>query len=236
MLLVDYRKDPALYAKLYCSLNITGTQFLAFRDLPNLIKKHVKGKDALDYGSGAGKSSLYLKSLGLRVDGVDINHEMIKSAKSNDPGGSYKLIRSGEIPSENPVYDLVFSSWVLMEIGTKKELLKVVREIYRVLNEGGIFIAIVCDQKIYNNDWFSLNTEFPENKELKSGSIVKILFKKIGLTIYDYFWSTQDYLDVISAAGLKLIEIYSPLGSQKDNIKWVNEQKVAPFNIYISKK
>ena len=47
-----------------------GTGFLAFRDIGVIIKEHVKGDNALDFGCGAGRSSRILQEHGLKVTGV----------------------------------------------------------------------------------------------------------------------------------------------------------------------
>jgi len=236
MNLVDYKINASLYASLYSKLEITGTQFLAFRDLSKLISNYVEGIDTLDYGSGAGKSTLYLKTLGLNVNGVDINKDMIKIAKTNDSEGKYRLIESAKIPDENNKYDLVFSSWVMMEVSSKQELLNIAKEITRVLKNDGIFIMIVCNENTYNNDWLSENTQFVENKNLYSGATVRILFKDINLSIYDYFWSDEDYQEIMSNSGLQILEKYCPLGKDTDGYNWINEKIISPITIYVMKK
>ncbi|PCJ24842.1 MAG: hypothetical protein COA94_07045 [Rickettsiales bacterium] len=69
MILEDKDNTPELYAK----YKITGTPYLPFRDMPNILNKYVEGKKALDFGSGAGESTIFLKSLGFDTIGVDIN-------------------------------------------------------------------------------------------------------------------------------------------------------------------
>lgn len=86
---------------------------------------------------------------------------MIKIVSSNDPAGTYNLIKSGNIPAEDNTFDLVFSSWVMMEVASKEELAKIAKEIARVLKSNGIFIMLVCNENTYNRDWLSENTEFP---------------------------------------------------------------------------
>ena len=147
-----------------------------------------------------------MKSLGLDVTGVDINEEMIKIASSNDPVGIYNIIKSSNIPAEDNTFDLVFSSWVMMEVASKEELAKIAKEIARVLKNNGIFIMLVCNENTYNRDWLSENTEFPENQNLTSGCKVKILFKNINLSIYDYFWSEEDYKSMLDQANFKIIK------------------------------
>ena len=69
----DYTK----HATEYSELGIDGTFYLGFRDVPKLIKKYVKGTQALDYGCGPGRSTRFLKSLGFDVIGVDISSDML---------------------------------------------------------------------------------------------------------------------------------------------------------------
>ena len=40
-------------ARSYAGLEYPGTYYLAFRDLPGLIERHVRGRTALDFGFGA---------------------------------------------------------------------------------------------------------------------------------------------------------------------------------------
>lgn len=235
MQIVDYKVDPELYARLYSDLKIKNTLFLAYRDLPQLINKYVTGKKTLDYGSGAGNSTIYLKSLGLEVIGVDINPKMIDIIKSVDSKGDYHLIKSGEIPYPDNYFDFVFSSFAFLEVGSKEELVKISKDIKRVLKPDGVFITIVCIEDFYNRDWLSLNSQFPENQNLVSGSVVKVLFKDIGLIISDYFWSADDFLEVFHKAGLRLITNHKPLGTEKDGYEWVTEKEISPFVIYVVK-
>src|SRR6476619_2966881 len=107
MPLLDPKTNPALFADLYSKLTkVNGTQFLAFRDLPTLLSKYVSGLKTLDYGCGAGRSTIHLKSLGLEAEGVDISAEMIEHAISYDSEGRYQVIDSARLQVENSSYDL----------------------------------------------------------------------------------------------------------------------------------
>lgn len=233
---IDYEKDAGRYADEYAKLEITGTQYLAFRDIKQLVQKYVKGKAALDYGCGCGKSTMFLKTLGLNVSGVDINKDMIRHTKKEDINGNYAVITSGNIPAYENSYDLVFSSWVMMEVSSKSELMKIGQEIQRVLKLNGIFIMIVCNKNTYNNDWLTENTEFEENKELSSGSRVKILFKDLNLSIYDYFWSDEDYQTIIRQSNMELLEVHSPIGNDADGYNWRLEKSISPVTIYVARR
>lgn len=228
----DYQKNANLYAK----LGITGTRYLIFKQIGSIIEKYAKGNITLDYGCGAGGSTRFLKSLGLSVEGVDISEDMLTQARSLSNDILYTLIESAKTKAENEKYDIVFSSLVLFEIATKEELARVFREIWRILKQDGVFIAVTGSPAMFNYQWLSLEVDFPENKELQSGSIAKVLLKDINLIVYDYFWTDGDYQDIIRKTHFDLVEAITPLGDENDGYPWVSEKEASPFIIYVMKK
>ena len=236
MILTDKENTQELYADLYAKYKITGTPYLPFRDLPTIIKKYVKGTRAVDYGCGTGESTLFLKSLGLEVTGVDINRQMLAEAKKKDPIGQYLNIMSGQIPLEKESCSLVFSSFVLLEISDKQTILSVLKDINRILKKGAIFITVLTNDNTYSHNWLTVNTNFPENAKLYSGSKVKIELRDIDLTFFDYYWTEEDYKTLIKQAELELIDIHKPLGLDSDGYEWLDEKKVAPSSIFIAKR
>ena len=50
--------DSATRAEAYSKLEFANTYHLAFRDLPDIFRAYVKGTAALDFGCGAGRSTL----------------------------------------------------------------------------------------------------------------------------------------------------------------------------------
>ncbi len=59
-------------AEAYAKLEFPGTYYLAYRDLPAIIDEHVRGREALDFGCGTGRSTRFLRRLGFGAVGVDI--------------------------------------------------------------------------------------------------------------------------------------------------------------------
>lgn len=235
-ILYDKDNTQESYAELYSKYQIKGTPSIPFRDLPKILDKYVRGKKALDYGSGTGESTIFLKSLGYDTNGVDISESMIIKSKENDKFGEYTKIENNIIPFQDDGYDLVFCSFVLLEISTREKILDVLKEIHRVLKKDGIFVAVVANENTYKHDWLSLNTDFKENKNITSGQKVKIEFRDFDLTIFDYFWSKDDYKDLISKANLSLVKIFDPLGLSTDGYKWRDEQYFAPSSIIVARK
>ena len=71
-------------ARAYATLQFPGTSYLAFRDLRALIRRYNHHYPALDFGCGTGRSTGFLRNLGLIVVGADISQAMLRS----------KLVRS----------------------------------------------------------------------------------------------------------------------------------------------
>ena len=228
--------DYSHISKEYAKSGTEGTAYLAFRDVPKLIKTYVKGNNALDYGCGPGDSTRLLFNQGFHVEGVDVSNDMLKEAQSANINANFNLIQSGKLPFENNSFDLVFSSFVLFEISTKDELIKIFNEIYRVLKQGAVFIAVTGSEHLYNHKWVSLDVDFNTNHNLKSGDTAKVRLKDVDLIVYDYFWTHQDYLNVIQSSKLDLKEHLLPLGKSGEPYEWKDEISFPPYVIYILSK
>jgi ubiquinone/menaquinone biosynthesis C-methylase UbiE len=228
--------DYSTISESYASLDNTGTAFLAFREIPSLLKKYSLGNKALDYGCGSGCSTLFLSELGLDVEGVDISSEMLGEARQNIHGIKFELIKSAELPYEDDVFDIVFSSFVLFEISSKNEMKSVLSEVWRVLKPGGIFIGVTGSSELYSHNWLSLDVNFEENNNLKSGDIAQVFLKDANLLVYDYYWTDEDYLEVISESKFVNLQQLFPLGCDADGYSWQDEKEYPPYVIYVLRK
>ncbi len=231
-----YRINYSSSAPIYAKHSLGGTGYLAFKYVPGIIERYANGKKTLDYGCGSGRSTRFLRDLGLAVEGVDISDDMIAEAIERNQITQYTHIQSASLPYANQTFDIVFSCLVLFEIPTKKEILDVFLEISRVLKNDGVFIAVTGSTEMYSHQWLSLDANYPENYKLKSGSLAKILLKEVDLTLLDYYWTDDDYKEIINESGLNLVEQFYPLGDSKDGIGWLTETKVSPYVTYILKK
>ncbi len=78
-------------ARAYATLEFPGTYYLAFRDLPVLIQHYSHASRALDFGCGTGRSTRFLRNLGLTVVSADISQAMLDQARALDSSGEYHL-------------------------------------------------------------------------------------------------------------------------------------------------
>jgi len=230
--------DYAIYSKDYAKLGLTGTYYLEFRDISMLLKAYADGKKTvLDYGCGAGRSTRFLKGLGYDVIGTDISPDMLEQAQEIDPKGDYQLIKSAALPFNDERFDVVFSSYVFLEIGDFDEVVNVLSEMKRVLKKDGVILFITAIVNDIKNEWVSFSYDFEENnKPLSKCTNLKLLIKDKDITLYDYNWTDNEYKKAISKAGLKLVKLHNPMGNDDDQIEWKDEAKVPYCYIYVISK
>ena len=227
-------------AEAYAKLEFPGTYYLAYRDLPGIIFEHVKGRKAIDFGCGTGRSTRFLQKYGFDIIGVDIAADMIKKAREIDTKGNYRLIEDGGLSQfKDNAYDLALSLFTFDNIPTMEKKVKIFREIGSLMRSEGRIVNLVSSPKIYINEWASFSTEdFPENKYAKSGDKVRIIVTDLedNRPVEDVIWSDEDYQEVYKRAGLELVKTYKPLAKENEPYKWVNETRISPWVIYVLKK
>ncbi|MBD3217293.1 MAG: methyltransferase domain-containing protein [candidate division Zixibacteria bacterium] len=223
----------------YARLEFPGTYYLAYRDLPEIISKHVNGTKALDFGCGAGRSTRFLKKLGFNAIGVDISKRMIDQAQKIDPEGVYRLIDDADLSSFNDgSFDLAQSIFTFDNIPTLEKKLNNLVSIKRALKPDGRFINLVSSPEIYLHEWASFSTrDFPENRNAKSGDRVRIVMKDISdkRPVEDIVWSDEAYRENYLQTGFEIIEIHKPLGKKDEPYEWITETEIAPWVIYVLK-
>jgi SAM-dependent methyltransferase len=232
--------DDRARADSYDKLEFPGTYYLAFRDLPAIIARHVRGGKALDFGCGTGRSTRFLRGLGFDVVGVDISGPMLARARERDPRGEYLLVQNGDL-SELPAgtFDLALSAFTFDNIPTMKKKVSLFASLKRLLNEHGCIVNLVSSPDIYVNDWASFSTkDFPENRNARSGDKVRIVMLDVKdrRPVEDIIWSDEDYQEVFRRAGLVPIEIRRPLAHSSEPYDWVSEADIAPWVIYVLEK
>jgi len=232
--------EDAVRASSYATLEFPGSYHLAFRDLPALISAHVRGTRALDFGCGTGRSTRFLKGLGLQVVGVDISADMIRHARARDADGDYRLVGDGDLgPLSVGAFDLVLSAFTFDNIPDFGKKLLILSDIATLLVPEGKLVNLVSAPEIYVNEWASFTTrEFPENRNAKSGDAVKIVMTDVEdrRPVVDVVCSEEDYRKLYARAGLMLIETHKPLGRADEPYSWVSETRIAPWALYVLEK
>ncbi|HVO79523.1 MAG TPA: methyltransferase domain-containing protein [Terriglobales bacterium] len=224
-------------AEAYAKLEFAGTYYLAYRDLPAIFAEHVRGKEAIDFGCGTGRSTRFLREHGFHAIGIDISGDMIRKARQLDPGGDYRLIEDGDFSQFRPQsFDLVLAAFTFDNIAGEEKKVQLFQGLGGLLRPQGRIVMVVSSPEIYLHEWASFSTkDFPENRQARSGDVVKIIVTdhEDRRPVEDIVWTDEAYREVFGRAGLAVVENYKPLATAEEPYAWVSETEVAPWVIYV---
>jgi SAM-dependent methyltransferase len=224
-------------ARSYGRLEFPGTYYLAFRDLPGLIRRYNYGFRALDFGCGTGRSTRFLRNLGLNVIGLDISQAMLDQARALDPSGDYRLVRdniAGQFPPGS--FDVILATFTFDNIPTDEAKANALSGLRTLLAPDGCLLLVVSSPAIYVNEWVSFSTrDFPENRHARDGDRVRIVMLDVPdrRPVEDVVCTDAHYRRLFESAGLEVLEVESPLATGKEAMRWVSETKTAAWQIYV---
>jgi SAM-dependent methyltransferase len=227
-------------AESYAALEFPNTYYLAYRDLPGILNNHVKGKKAIDFGCGTGRSTRFFKDLGYDVIGIDISESMIQKALEFDPEGRYEVVEDGlYFHFGLGHYDLITSIFTFDNIPGLANRTNIIKKLSELLNSTGKLILLDSTPELYTHEWASFSTcQFEENQNAGPGDLVRVHMNDVDdkRPVEDVFWTDADYKHSFLSAGLILEAVYKPLASDKENFSWKNETRIAPWVIYVLAK
>lgn len=229
--------DDGERARAYAQLEFPRTYNLAFRDVPALIRKHVAGSLALDFGCGAGRSSRFLRELGFAVVGVDISAPMLAEARRQDPAGDYRLVGDGDLGAvAGSAFDVELAAFTFDNIPTDAAKLASLRALRARLAAGGRLVLIVSTPEIYLHEWASFSTkDFPDNRRARDGDRVRIIMLDVPdrRPVEDVLCGDSHYRELFAAAGLAVLEHLRPLATDAEAVEWKSETTVPPWSVYV---
>jgi ubiquinone/menaquinone biosynthesis C-methylase UbiE len=227
-------------AESYSKLEFPNTYYLAYRDLPTIILKHVKGSKAVDFGCGAGRSTRFLKKLGFQAIGIDISQDMLNRARDLDTQGDYQLVNNANYSHLGiESYDFVQSIFTFDNIPGWENRTQILSSLRDLLKPTGRMICLDATPELYTNESASFTTkDFPENWSAKTGDIVRDIMNDVEdrRPVEDIFWTEEDYRKLFDLAGLEIETTYKPIGYKDEPFKWIMETQIAPWMIFVLKK
>jgi len=225
-------------ARAYATLQFPGTYYLAYRDLPSLVRHYGCGTRALDFGCGTGRSTRFLRDLRFEVTGLDISQAMLDQARSLDPAGDYRLVGDGGVLDgfAPDSFGVILAAFTFDNIPTDAAKADALRRLRTLLAPDGALFLVVSSPAIYVNEWVSFSTKnFPENREARDGDRVRIVMLDVPdrRPVEDVLCTDANYRRLFENASLEVREVRSPLATGQETTRWVSETITAPWTIYV---
>lgn len=223
-------------ARAYATLQFPGTYYLAFRDLPVLIRRYTHGSRALDFGCGTGRSTRFLRNLGLNVTGADISAAMLDHARALDPAGEYHLVRNNIAEEFAPgSFDVILAAFPFDNMPTEAKADALSRLRILLAPDGCLFL-VVSSAEIYVHEWASFSTrDFSENRDARDGDRVRIVMLDVPdrRPVEDIFCTDAHYRRLFENAGLRVLDVHRPLAAGDETTQWISETTTAAWTIYV---
>jgi ubiquinone/menaquinone biosynthesis C-methylase UbiE len=96
-------------------------------------------KPVWDFGCGPGQTTEYLKNLGIEISGLDLSNKILEQARTIHPGIHFRKGNILELEFENESIAGIVAFYAIVHF-TEDQVEIACREIFRVLQQGGIFL------------------------------------------------------------------------------------------------
>ncbi len=171
----------------------------------------IKGLDVLDVACGSGYSTRLVKRYGAnRIVGVDISDEQIEMAieKETQRGIDYFV---ADVINDDLTYhgefDMVTAMMLLHYSKTKKEIDKMLNNIFSVLKPGGIYLNIMSNNTNYEQYGVRATAESEEEGAKVTIELCSVDFTKKFCEFTSYYWEKQTYEEAFRKAGFEFEEV-----------------------------
>ena len=110
------------------------------REILSRFSQAVAGKKPIwDFGCGPGQTTQYLKDLGIEISGLDLSEKLVEQAIMAHPGINFRKGNILDLEFENESIAGIVAFYAIVHF-SQEQVGKVFREIFRVLQYGGIFL------------------------------------------------------------------------------------------------
>lgn len=110
------------------------------REILYRFSQEVAGKKPIwDFGCGPGQTTQYLKNLGSEISGLDLSEKMIEQANMIHTGITFRKGNILNLDFKNETIAGIVAFYAIVHF-SQDQLRKAIREIFRVLQPGGVLL------------------------------------------------------------------------------------------------
>ncbi len=160
-----------------------------------------KNEKILEGGCGLAPYLIRLRQLGFQVEGIDYNEAPLQKALSFDPSLPLKVGDVAAIPYPDNYFGGYISLGVIEHF--TEGPLKAIREAYRVLKPGGVFVLMVPQNHLFMRITAPL-------RALKRSAYLRKVFKKPADTYYwEQYFKRAELVPLLEKEGFFIREVHA---------------------------
>ena len=206
----------------------TASRTHILRPVIKTIVGDLTNKRLLDVGCGNGYWTRFFSKAGASCTGIDIKTSQIESAKKEHDGNRY-LVADAQTFRSKESFDVIYLDHVLSEQKSKAAMLKILKNLRKILVDDGIFILSEMHPAVAH---FPIAVTTERNYfYFKSPSKFVFDVKRSDDTyaqVTDYHWTLTDYAELFVKSGFVIENMVEPRLSKrtKDAYLRVRAQKL----------
>jgi len=152
-------------------------------NLVRIQKKYLKNNygKILDFGCGSGENSMFLSRCGYKVVSLDASKQALKIVRRKNKKIKNKLkiflfTNSNKLPFKDNFFDYIICLSMISLLGSKKNIIKLIKEFQRILKPGG---KLVIDVNAPKGDFYKKANIKKDNayfslKSKKNKNLIKV--------------------------------------------------------------
>lgn len=227
------------YAKMSYELSSVESTFIL--NATTLTKKNISKIKVLDLGCGGGRTTIPLYKMGYDIYGLDISPNLINALKKTIPTERAILGDATVLPFANDTFDIVIFSHNSIDcIYPYESRTKAIKEISRVLTNGGYFIFSTHEIGV-----IPYNLTVLKNIARNIKSVTRSILGKSGYYkekmqnghIVDLYYTNIQNTEVeLTKESLTIIDHSKNTSTARNNIKKYIESVISWERYYLAKK
>jgi len=151
------KSSPEFYKKLGVNWLVARKEPIHTKKELSYLKKFLRtNQKILDLACGYGRLTIPLTKQGYKIEGLDISKNLLeeaeKRAKKEKLNINFRLGDMRKLPYNTNTFDAIICMWsAFIELPNKKDQIKALKEILRVLNKDGFALLEMCEEKNLEN-------------------------------------------------------------------------------------
>lgn len=243
--------SPGVYTH-YLSQHLTRPEVICLLK----YQPYIAGKDVLDVGVGAGRTTGYLAPLARRYEAVDYSPVMVEYSRKTMPGICVHQADFRDLSAfSDGSFDFVFASDNVIDALAHEDRLRALREARRVLREGQI-LALSSHNIHYKKAYSNPELEFHRNPVTLARNLIRYLrqlknhwnvgdlretreeYALLNDVGHDYaclhYYTGRSNMKVqLENAGFRLVEVFNNRG---ESLEEGQDDSESPNLLYVAKR